>query len=255
MKINKTVVALVALVVFCSFAISVQSQGPVNVPPDFWMDTLNEIYNAVMQINDKITPVPSQGPPLPQTGQTLCYDETGTVRDCVGTGEDGEFQYGEALPDPRFTINAGGTVTDNLTGRMWLQDANCIATQYPEFDDTWGTAGDGSVTWQEALDFVAGINDGTYPNCGAGYTDWHLPNIRELFSLIDFGNSGPALPSGAPFFNLQSLYWSSTTVMNSPGQAWGLFPFQGSVTTFSATDKDFPTWGLGNYVWPVRGGN
>ena len=36
------------------------------------------------------------------------------------------------------------------------------------------TYGDGGIAWQHALDFIKGINDGTYIDCGAGYSDWRL---------------------------------------------------------------------------------
>ncbi len=52
--------------------------------------------------------------PVPQTGQTISY----------ATGDDGALQKGVALPSPRFTDNGNGTVTDNLTGLIWLKNAN-----------------------------------------------------------------------------------------------------------------------------------
>lgn len=123
---------------------------------------------------------------LPKSGQTKCYDASGGEIACSNTGQDGDWQAGVLWPSPRFTDNGDGTVTDNLTGLVWLKDANCIATQYPGFDND-GTPGNGRVTWQHALDFVAGINSGTFPNCGAGHTDWRLPNINELESLVHAG--------------------------------------------------------------------
>jgi hypothetical protein len=60
---------------------------------------------------------------LPETGQTTCYDTEGDVIPCAGTGQDGDIQAGVAWPDPRFRDNGDGTVTDNLTGLMWLKDA------------------------------------------------------------------------------------------------------------------------------------
>jgi hypothetical protein len=50
--------------------------------------------------------------PVPQTGQTLCVDQSGSIN-CAGTGQDGDLQAGVALPQPRFTDNGDGTVTDN----------------------------------------------------------------------------------------------------------------------------------------------
>ena len=52
---------------------------------------------------------------VPKTGQTTGY----------ATGDDGALQKGVAWPNPRFTDNGDGTVTDNLTGLIWLKNANC----------------------------------------------------------------------------------------------------------------------------------
>ena len=115
------------------------------------------------------------------------------------------MRKGVVWPSPRFTNNGNGTATDNLTGLIWLTNANCIHTLNTSFDID-GVAGDGMVTWQHALNFVAGINAGTY-NCddtsngGAQQTDWRLPNVRELYSLLDLGKFNPSLPAGHPFMS------------------------------------------------------
>src|SRR5215213_1559219 len=51
---------------------------------------------------------------VPQTGQLKCYGQFGEHVPCAGTGQDGELRAGAAWPDPRFTDNQNGTVTDNL---------------------------------------------------------------------------------------------------------------------------------------------
>ena len=130
-----------------------------------------------------------------RTGQTTCYDASGAVIACAGTGQDGAIQAGAVWPDPRFTNRGDGTVLDNLTGLVWALNANLP---------------NGSKTWQAALDYVAGMNAGTNPNLG--YTDWRLPNINELESLVNAELYDPALPQGHPFTNVQSFwYWSSTS--------------------------------------------
>jgi hypothetical protein len=63
----------------------------------------------------------------PQTGQTLCYDTLGVIINCSGTAQDGAMQKGVGLPTPRFTDNTNGTITDNLTGLIWLQNATAVA--------------------------------------------------------------------------------------------------------------------------------
>jgi hypothetical protein len=52
--------------------------------------------------------------------------------------------------------------------------------------------------------------------------DWRLPNVKELESLIDFGWHSPALPVGHPFSVVQSYYWSSTTDISRPDNAWSV---------------------------------
>ncbi|KJU83032.1 secreted protein containing DUF1566, partial [Candidatus Magnetobacterium bavaricum] len=156
---------------------------------------------------------------LPRTGQTTTY----------ATGDDGALQKGVAWPSPRFTDNGDQTVTDNLTGLMWTKNAYISAA---------------TKTWQQALDYVASMNTGagTY-----GYTDWRLPNRKELFSLTDRATFVPSLPSGHPFTNVQyNHYWSSTTFAGEASLARIVSMYD---TYAGAFDKSY-----NNYVWPVRPG-
>ena len=167
---------------------------------------------------------------VPKTGQTTCYDTTGAVISCTGTGQDGALQKGVAWPNPRFTDNGNGTVTDNLTGLIWLKNANCYGTR----------------NWTTALADANGLNSG---ECGLtdGSTagQWRLPNVREQQSLIDYGRFSPALPSGHPFSGVQaSYYWSSTTFLGKAGLVWLVGLSAGEVTV---TARITPY-----YVWPVR---
>ncbi|MEE8321056.1 MAG: DUF1566 domain-containing protein, partial [Gammaproteobacteria bacterium] len=176
--------------------------------------------------------------PVPQTGQTDCYDSAGTDIDCKGTGQDGEYQAGVAWPDPRFTDHGDGTVTDHLTGRMWTKDAQEIpGTNVNEnFDEAIVI----TIANEVAANFVF-----------AGYDDWRMPNILELWSLIDFGSSGPALPEGHPFITIEadfyksSLYWSNS--MDQGGywgpyyMGWGINMSQGYITSWF-TSSAVRTW-------------
>ena len=154
--------------------------------------------------------------------------------DCAGTGQDGDIRAGVEWPDPRFTDNMDGTITDNLTGLIWLKDANCLG---------------GTRTWQQALDFANGLADG---ECGltdaSAEGDWHLPNRKELESLVDLENVNPTLPTGNPLMNVESsVYWSSTTEVNFPEFAWYLNFGSPSVVDDNKTDF--------NFVTAVRGGS
>lgn len=181
---------------------------------------------------------------IPQTGQTNCYNIAGIEIDCAGTGQDGEYQYGTPFPEPRFTDNKDDTVTDNMTGLMWTIDANLMASRDPGFDAD-GVSGDGAVTWQHALDYVAKLNQEAY----LGFTDWRMPNVREMLSLIDYGYRRPTLTPDHPFINVESypaVYWSSTSYVGSDD----VFHVVIGNGTVNHVGRDGS-----KYVWPVRGGN
>ncbi len=84
------------------------------VPADC-VGTLSDGVSTIEVAVLDCTPV-SAAAPVPRTGQTTSY----AVRD------DGALQKGVAWPTPRFTDNNNGTITDNLTGLIWLKNANCI---------------------------------------------------------------------------------------------------------------------------------
>ena len=157
---------------------------------------------------------------VPQTGQTISY----------ASGDDGALQKGVISPTPKFTDNFNGTVTDNLTNLLWTANAN--------LPNRW-------MTWQEALDYVANMNAGILENFG--YIDWRLPNIRELQSLLDYGNSNLALPNRHPFIDVVWWnYWTSTTYAGHTESAWYIGLDTGAVNNAGLKTGT-------NYVWPVRG--
>ncbi len=169
--------------------------------------------------------------PMPKTGQTDCYDAGGNSISCTGTGQDGEYQKGVTM-SLRFIDQGDGTVRDNLTGLIWLKNANCFGLQ------NWTTA---LSSANILLSGNCGLNDSSV----AG--DWRLPNRKELLSLIDLDQYNPVLPSGHPFLNVQlNVYWSATTYVNSTNNAWGAYLVSGNVNYDNKTTS--------HYVWPVRGG-
>jgi alpha-tubulin suppressor-like RCC1 family protein/chitodextrinase len=182
--------------------------------------------------NEYVWPVRSgqvYAPPAPlwETGQTACFDTAGNVRNCSGTGEDGELRKGVAWPSPRLTVS-GDCVTDKLTGLTWARNANLP---------------NGTLTWQGALNFAASLNIGS-GLCGRH--DWRLPNRKELRSLIDYSQHAPALQLNHPFINVQTdNYWASSTFALYPYEAWTVSIWEGYL---SVAIKDY------SYVWPVSSG-
>jgi hypothetical protein len=112
-----------------------------------------------------------------KTGQVQCWDVAGTLIPCAGTGQDGDVQAGI---DRAYVDNGDGTITDQRTGLMWEKFSN----------DGSIHDRDNNYTWTNAFTVkVGGLNSDAF----AGHTDWRVPNVNELNSLVDFGQSEPAI--------------------------------------------------------------
>lgn len=184
---------------------------------------------------------PSGG--LPATGQTMCWNFLGSLISCGGTGHDGDVQAGATLS---FTDNGNGTITDDETGLMWEKKS----------DDGSIHDWDALHLWDQAFSgHVKGLNDATF----AGYTDWRVPNVKELQSIVNYQNSNPSVSSA---FNTgctagctvttcsctkASWYWSSTSLVNDTETAWYM--------SYSVGDVSVRGKGDILYVRAVRGGS
>jgi hypothetical protein len=149
-------------------------------------------------------------------------------------GDDGDLQIGIAWPDPRFTNHGNGTVTDHLTSLVWAQNANL----------------GGRMTWSNAVAYCEGLTLG-------GQTDWRLPQVSELDSLLDLSQFSPALPPGHPFSNVQ--FGGPVYVLESGTNYWSASvpaPLPNTALKFSFEEGERSTDGMEQpyFVWPVRGG-
>jgi hypothetical protein len=111
------------------------------------------------------------------TGQVTCYDDRNAIA-CPGEdeafyGQDAQYSSNQLT----YVDNGDGTITDLNTGLMWVKDPG----DKMYYDDAIASAGSFSY---------------------AGYTDWRVPTIKELYSLMDFSGmdvNPQASTGGNPF--------------------------------------------------------
>lgn len=157
---------------------------------------------------------------LPDTGQTVHYS--------TAPGDDSDYQ--PAAIQPRYEvknpIGISSMTVDNVTGLSWVTNPN---------DAGMG----GTYTWENAIITCEGLSYATY-------TDWRLPNNRELQSIADYSRQNPSINT-TYFLNTQNnYYWSSTTYVPSTTNAWAVH--------FSGGNANYDVKTTTYYVRCVRGG-
>ena len=104
------------------------------------------------------------------------------------------------------------------------------------------------LTWQQTDDGETRIWDAANQYCAelalGGYEDWRLPSIDEVHTIIDYSRYGPTIEP--VFESRSSIYWSSTTYVDNPDDAWNVNFNSGYVIVGNKT--------FGYYVRCARGG-
>ena len=223
-----------SILAFSLFVLHSACLAPPNVITD---ESLLEIPNeneervVPLEPDDDLTHIIN---PLKST----CYDWRGSIIPCDYKRPYAELLIDKPIPEPRFMDNKNGTVTDNLTGLIWLKNTRCF----------------GMIDWAGAKRAAKSMKDG---DCGPGPAlilsdgssagDWRLPTMRELCTLIDYSKRNPALPDGHMFSDFPSgYYWSATTLDNNPGVAWIVY-FESGTTCYEDINNQ------AGHIWPVRG--
>jgi len=172
---------------------------------------------------------------LVSTGQTRAYDSSG--EEVIGLSE-GDAFYGQdahylAGEEMAYQSNGDGTVTDLNTGLMWQAVPSSMG-----------------YSWQEAVDYCNSLEL-------AGFDDWRIPSLKELFAISDFSQGWPYLDTG--YFSLASgqvtkdeQFWTSNfyyvgTTHGGAESAFGVNHVTGHIKAYPSAG------GQGNYVRAVRG--
>jgi hypothetical protein len=109
--------------------------------------------------------------PVVETGQIRYYDDHGEMS--AVPAQDATYMGFEA----HYADNGDATVSDLVTGLMWQQS--------PDTDGNGTIDASDKLTYTEALAAAASLEL-------AGYNDWRLPTIKELYSLIMFYGVDPS---------------------------------------------------------------
>lgn len=165
------------------------------------------------------------------TGQVTLYDQDGAVLSTVTEGEalygqDASYMKGKAMT---YVDNGDGTISDQNTDLMW--------EQIPVPD---------GLTWDEAVDYCETLEL-------SGYDDWRMPNIKELFSISNFGEGWPYLDTtyfalATGIVDKSEQFWSSNkyvgvTVEGQDNAAFGVNHVTGHIKAYPAGSADMGSGG------------
>ena len=175
----------------------------------------DDVVNQKATSNNAVWAVKGSG------GGTIKLQSTGAYVP-FATGDDGTIQAGVQPTFQRWVDNADGTVTDTVTGLIWLKQANCI-------NQPWSAA-------------IAAVNSLASGQCGltdgSAAGSWRMPNRNEMQSLSDRAENNLGAFFDQNYFNLDGTlfeapiftsfaenqyYWTSSTDAADPSEAWTVF--------------------------------
>ncbi|PMJ99558.1 hypothetical protein BCU12_03590 [Vibrio sp. 10N.261.55.A7] len=114
--------------------------------------------------------------PIVDTHQTQCFGNKSSKSCSSGSslkGQDANYQGNQ----PSYSNNGDGTVSDNVTRLMWTQTTDTDGNGIIDAND--------KLSYDDALSYVSSLTTG-------GFTDWRLPTIKELYSLVLFDGQDPS---------------------------------------------------------------
>ncbi len=181
------------------------------------------IWSVVASLSMTLYLISCGGEPLSYnintTGQVNSYDTEGKVVELKSGealyGQDGVYKRGAEIS---YKDNEDGTITDENTGLMWIQ--------------TPSTEG---MSWADAKKYCDELEF-------AGYTDWRMPSLKELYSISDFNTGWPYIDT--MYFKLVTTdkseqYWADnkyvgSTVEGRNNSAFGINFYTGDIKAYPA---------------------
>lgn len=172
---------------------------------------------------------------LPDTGQTKCYDDAKQIA-CPQPGEDFYGQDAQYSGQPQsYTLLQGGImIQDNVTGLIWESKTDDKSIHDKDNKYTWydsnretnggeaGTPGDGTDT----EDFINALNSANF----GGFSDWRLPTVKELSSLLNRDTSGPAINTYFFPHVIEGYYCTSETYVRDSNLFSGIDIWGGTMS-------------------------
>lgn len=154
--------------------------------------------------------------PIVDTGQTTFYGDSAALATAPAAtsdpyyGQDAQYSGRQ----PAYRDNSDGTVSDLNTGLMWV-----------------AARGD-KLSWDAAVAGAASCRVG-------GYSDWRMPTLKELYSLIDFnGKSGATDAASIPYIDIryfEIVFGDATGGRVIDGQDWSATRYVGTTMQGDAT--------------------
>lgn len=117
-----------------------------------------------------------------------------------------------------YVDNSDGTITDNSTGLMWVQDDN----------------GEG-IDWVAALSYAENSEF-------AGHSDWRLPNVKELQSIVDYGYSPSATDETKVGSAIDPEFFNCTPIVNEAGNDDYGYYWTSTSANFTSGEPYYYAW-------------
>ncbi len=178
---------------------------------------------------------------LPHSGITSsqCYEAgSDTLVGCTTTGATGLNTQQDGM---RTNINAlsyslvpkasGGTydktecVKDNVTGLIW--EGKTASGDRAGNDSYYNF--EANTNSNNSLGYAAYVNGLSL----CGFTDWRLPTVEELQTIVDYGVAYPGPAINTTWFpnTASTFYWASTPYVSNAGYSWSIYFSLGTITT------------------------